>query len=481
MKSTFVGLSRSAFTIAFLALAACGGSDHHSSGTPTPVPLPALCANAFSDDATSSTQSARQQRADAPAAVPLSSCMLGADRSVTIGGGSGECGPDVVVDKDFTGAKGLGKITINSGGKLVFPDLNHIDENHPEVAPIATLNLETTGILINDRGLFGIGTAVCPIGYHEGAHATVTFTGERDKTCDPVKGCDDASIKGIEVKSGGTLRLYGSKGVPNPAADAGAPGVSWTVLRQTAAVGDKELKLAEDVTKGQRPWERGDWIVLGTSSFNPVESEFVQLAAPPTSDGAAGSTVKLVRELVYSHFGSDAPTPSQQCDVGGTLTDVACGSVSDCKAPCTSAPSALNYHDPVERNFGIDERAEVGLISRSITLTAKMPAPPPADGDVLAADPGLHWGGEIRVLGNDAEPPKVAIVGVELEKFGKDQLGSYPIHLHMVGDAKNQPLIAANSIHHPAQRVYREALVYTVSAQTTAIMEATLKRIVSRA
>lgn len=39
---------------------------------------------------------------------------------------------------------------------------------------------------------------------------------------------------------------------------------------------------------------------------------------------------------------------------------------------------------------------------------------------------------------------------------------------------------AANSIHHPAQRVYREALVYTVSAQTTAIMEATLKRITER-
>lgn len=37
---------------------------------------------------------------------------------------------------------------------------------------------------------------------------------------------------------------------------------------------------------------------------------------------------------------------------------------------------------------------------------------------------------------------------------------------------------AANSIHHPAQRVYREALVYTVSAQTTEIMEATLSRLV---
>lgn len=36
----------------------------------------------------------------------------------------------------------------------------------------------------------------------------------------------------------------------------------------------------------------------------------------------------------------------------------------------------------------------------------------------------------------------------------------------------------ANSIHHPAQRIYREALVFTVSAQTEAIMEVTLLRLV---
>lgn len=39
---------------------------------------------------------------------------------------------------------------------------------------------------------------------------------------------------------------------------------------------------------------------------------------------------------------------------------------------------------------------------------------------------------------------------------------------------------AANSIHHPAQRVYREALVYSVSGQTTAVMEATLTRLAAR-
>jgi alkylation response protein AidB-like acyl-CoA dehydrogenase len=39
---------------------------------------------------------------------------------------------------------------------------------------------------------------------------------------------------------------------------------------------------------------------------------------------------------------------------------------------------------------------------------------------------------------------------------------------------------AANSLQHPAQRLYREALVYTVSAQTPAIMEATLNRLIAR-
>lgn len=37
---------------------------------------------------------------------------------------------------------------------------------------------------------------------------------------------------------------------------------------------------------------------------------------------------------------------------------------------------------------------------------------------------------------------------------------------------------ASNAISHPAQRIYREALVFTVSAQTAAIMEATLLRLV---
>ncbi len=36
---------------------------------------------------------------------------------------------------------------------------------------------------------------------------------------------------------------------------------------------------------------------------------------------------------------------------------------------------------------------------------------------------------------------------------------------------------AANQISHPAQRIYREAMVYVVFRQTTAVMEATLARL----
>lgn len=39
---------------------------------------------------------------------------------------------------------------------------------------------------------------------------------------------------------------------------------------------------------------------------------------------------------------------------------------------------------------------------------------------------------------------------------------------------------SANSVTNKAQRVYREALVFSVSAQTTSIMEATLERLVAR-
>lgn len=56
-----------------------------------------------------------------------------------------------------------------------------------------------------------------------------------------------------------------------------------------------------------------------------------------------------------------------------------------------------------------------------------------------------HWGGELKILHGFAS---VRLQGVELEKFGKARLGSYPIHLHEA-DAVATPLtINASSVHH---------------------------------
>lgn len=351
--------------------------------------------------------------------TPLSSCQRDAQNNVTIGGDGG-CGPNVVIDRSFTARDGnaLGKITIAAGGKLAVPRL--IDR---------TLELETTGISV--AGTLSLGTASCPVGGPSDprGRVKVTFTGNLDADKDHGSGAGNGSgaDKGIEVGQGGTLRLYGAKGV-------GAHGVNWTYLSRPAgpakyqtaddnigapvdAGGEKRLYLAQDVVAGG--WAQDDWIVVATSSFSPFESEFVQIESVEKAAGG-GSVVTLRQPLRHYHYGSADP----------------------------GVPGEDNYGKEGAPNYGVDERTEVGLISRAVTLTASTPSD--------RSDPYLHWGGEIRILAGFGE---VGIQGVELEKFGKARLGSYPVHFHMAGDASNpdraqnpnaarRHLIDSNSIHH---------------------------------
>ena len=209
------------------------------------------------------------------------------------------------------------------------------------------------------------------------------------------------------VGHGGTLSLVGAKGVPSTG------GVSWTHLKdapgpiiddaKVPGTGPTTLHLAKDVPQGDGAWKEDDWIAVATTSFSPFETEFVQIKSLKAEGG--GTTIGLRQELKYYHFGSADPGP----------------------------PSSDNFRADKTKNYGVDERAEVGLISRSIKLTAEI-------------DPThLHWGGELKILHGFAS---VTLQGVELEKFGKDRLGSYPIHLHEA-DAVATPLtVNANSVHH---------------------------------
>ncbi len=348
-------------------------------GGGAPGSRPGLCPGAF----------AKGARAAADAPVDLSSCLQGGSRDVVIGPGA--CGPQVIVDRSFTGdADGLGGIRILAGGTLAFLD----DRD----TTIETAGIDLAGTLV-------VGDAECPIG---GDHvATIVFT-NRHASADVTKG--------ITVKQGGVLRLYGQTGVADAAAAPGSHAPSWTHLAAPAGpvarwgsgkgvaspvTEDGTLWLADAVD-----WKAGHWIVVAGTDFSPDSAEMVRIAAVDcTATGQGKCKVTL-----------DASTPLRTYHYGGLAPHAGAAATSD----------------GVDRNYGVEERAEVGLLSRSVRLTSEIDEAHP------------HDGGEIHVSAGYAE---VAIQGVELEKLGKPKLGSYPIHFHLAG-AAGKTLVNSNSIHH---------------------------------
>ncbi|MGA7964738.1 MAG: G8 domain-containing protein [Gammaproteobacteria bacterium] len=333
----------------------------------------------------------------------------------------------------------FGEIIVKSGGVLTLGP-----------TPASGLQpLRVGDICLESGGSFIVGSAYEP---QTAASAfKIIFTGNSSDTgsSDPV--CQHFK-KGIDVTSGATLELYGAKGVP------ASNGVSWTTLVKPAgpmtvgaaatSTGPTTLYLTADVTKGSEGWKPGDWIVVATTSFVPFDTEFVQIATVTSgSNGVNGasSKVTLAQPLKYYHFGSLAPSPA----------------TATCPDPLYPAHTATSTQpaflcDGANRNYGVDERAEVGLISRDITLTAEtatiIPPSSITNPDIAAATINEHWGGEIKIHAGFA---KVAIQGVRLSKFGKAQLGSYPIHFHEVGDITAAPnpgtanvLVDADSVDH---------------------------------
>jgi G8 domain len=352
--------------------------------------------------------------------TPLKDCQKDGEGNIVIGSGATKCTGNVLVDEKSIK---LGKITINSGGALILDD-----------ATAAQLKptIETTGIDINGGSML-IGNPDCPIGTTDPkSELKIMFIGPKPTTCGTPNNIEASQCpgweKGIQVESGGTLRMYGLKGVVSKG------GVSWTYLAKPGGtkkynnkgkndVGNlfapltdptNVIHLAADVTAGPAAWRPDDWIVIATTSFSPWESEFVQI--DHVEKEGSGSRVKLKQHLHYYHFGGPDP----------------------------GIPGDANYQAGATLNFGVDERAEVGLISRNIVLTS--------DSDTNYQNnkkESKHWGGEIRIIDGFTA---VSIQGVELQKFGKEQIGSYPIHFHRAGDLESyadaNKLVDSNSIDH---------------------------------
>ncbi len=186
----------------------------------------------------------------------------------------------------------------------------------------------------------------------------------------------DANGRFIMPMQGGTIEFHGIS----------ATYLDWSQITKTVAPGETSIDL-KDVPTG---WKPGDQIVLAASSFDPNEAEQLTITQ------IDGNTVRFSPALKYAHYG-------EVQEYGGMI---------------------------------LDERAEVGLLTRNILIKG---------GDDSAE---TRTGGHIMILSDcDAR-----LEGVELYHMGQTgREARYPLHWHFTGD-KPDNYARHNSIHHSFHR-----------------------------
>lgn len=152
---------------------------------------------------------------------------------------------------------------------------------------------------------------------------------------------------------------------------------AWTKLVETAEAGSNSIEVLNAAE-----WQVGDQIVLASTDYDPRQAETRHITA------ISGNTISLDEPLEYMHFG--------------------------------------------EITFGVDERGEVGLLTRNIKVQSSE--------DSLES----YFGGHIMAMITS----KMYVEGVELNRMGQHmELARYPIHWHLVGDSGKGQYIRNAAIH----------------------------------
>ncbi|OQR89010.1 transmembrane protein [Thraustotheca clavata] len=198
-----------------------------------------------------------------------------------------------------------------------------------------------------------------------------TKTGTIALGCSPnIYPASNDKRNGINIRAGGSLAVFGQKGTLKP----------WTQLAATAEAGTSCINVVDYVD-----WVAGDTIIVATTDYDPNFTERRTIVG-----FGANGCLKLDSPLLYMHYG--------------------------------------------EITEGIDERAEVGLLSRNIRF----------QGCNMQIN-GHNIGGHLKFNNGFALGQ---IQGVEFVSFGQgDIVGRYPIHFHLCAQAPPRTFVRANSIH----------------------------------
>ncbi|WAT17936.1 G8 domain-containing protein [Aurantiacibacter sp. MUD11] len=151
---------------------------------------------------------------------------------------------------------------------------------------------------------------------------------------------------------------------------------AWSKLARTAEAGATQIEVLD--ASGWRP---GDEIVLASTDFDPRQAERRRITA------IDGNLVTLDAPLEYMHFG--------------------------------------------EITFGVDERGEVGLLTRNILIQSSEDSQE------------SYFGGHIMAMAGS----RMFVSGVELNRMGQHlTLARYPIHWHLIGEGQGQ-YVRNSAIH----------------------------------
>ncbi len=143
---------------------------------------------------------------------------------------------------------------------------------------------------------------------------------------------------------------------------------TWSKLSATAAAGATSIEVLD-----ASGWRAGDEIVLASTDFNPLQAERRTVTA------VNGNRLSFAQPLEYMHFG--------------------------------------------EITFGVDERGEVGLLTRNILIQASEDANE------------NYFGGHIMAMVGS----RMFVDSVELNRMGQHlTLARYPIHWHLIGEGQGQ-------------------------------------------
>jgi cell migration-inducing and hyaluronan-binding protein len=181
------------------------------------------------------------------------------------------------------------------------------------------------------------------------------------------------NVKGEDINTMGDRGIMLMRGTLNLHGDREH---TWTKLAKTARAGAGSIAVLD-----ARGWRKGDEIVLASTDFSPRQAERRTITA------IKGNALTLNKPLAYMHFG--------------------------------------------EITFGVDERGEVGMLTRNIRIQAS------EDADQN------YFGGHIMAMVGS----RMFVSGVELSRMGQHMhLARYPIHWHIGGEGRGQYIRNA-SIH----------------------------------